>query len=108
MPDMQRPESKISQEWLSYSEVIAEIENTGLQRGTDYSLPPSAQSFPLSVSSPYHLILGLFTRRSMQIIEDVAIKVNATDHARDTCERIVYCMRGVERNPTGKSVPFDT
>jgi len=106
--DTQAGEVETSPAWVSYGEAVAQIDNAGLKSGTDYFLPPSGQSFPLSVSSSYHLILGLFTQKSMRIIDDVLIKINATDQSGDTYQRIVYCMRGADRNPRGKSIPFDT
>jgi hypothetical protein len=93
-------------QWVSHGEAIGQIESAGLVRGMDYELPESG-SFPLSVSSPYHLILALFTIQAMRIIEDVLIRVNATDQAGDTYERIVSCMRGAIRNPKGISISFD-
>jgi hypothetical protein len=94
-------------QWVSHGEAIEQIEGAGLVRGTDYELPESSQSFPLSVSSPYRLILALFTAKAMRTIEDVLIRVVAIDQAGDTYERIVYCMRGAIRNPKGISISFD-
>jgi hypothetical protein len=93
-------------QWVSHGEAISQIESAGLVRGADYELPESGQSFPLSISSQYHLQLALFTVEAMRIIEDVLIRVNATDQAGDTHERIIYCMRGAIRNPKGISIPF--
>jgi hypothetical protein len=94
---------------VSYGDAVAQINDTGLRPGADYYLPPSAQSFPLSASSPYRLIVGLFTRKAMRIIEDVIIKVHATDQAGEIPTKgLCTACGGAVRNPKGVSVPFNT
>jgi hypothetical protein len=94
-------------EWTSHSVALEKISSAGLVRGVDYDLPESGHRFPLSVASPYHLVLCILTAKAMQEIEDILIKVNVTDQAGDTHQRIIYCLRGAIRNPKGVSIPFD-
>jgi hypothetical protein len=95
--------------WISYDEATALLNANGLRYGVDYSMPFTGQGgTPLSVSSQYHLILGIFTQKALRIVDDVLVRVKATDQAGDTHQRIIYCMRGAVRNPKSASVPFST
>jgi len=97
-----------SLEWVSRTEVIRRLNDAGLSYTEDYDLPGPILSFPLSVNSPYHLTLGLFTKKAMEKIEDVLIKITAIDQAGDTHQRIAYCMRGAKRDPKGISTPLNS
>lgn len=97
------------QKWISYDEAVALLDANGVRHGVDYRMPFTGKGgTPLSVSSPYHIILGIFSRKALRIIDDVLVKVKATDQAGDTHQRIIYCMRGVVKNPKGASLPYNT
>lgn len=84
--------------WVTRDEAIALLEAAGLQFKFDYDLNYFGPAFPLSLSSG-DSTLALFTPKAMQTIDDLLIRVRARDLAGDTHERIIYCMRGAEREP---------
>ena len=83
--------------WITRDEAIVLLEAAGLQHGVDYDLNYLGPSLPLSLSSP-SFRLALFTPKAMRVVEDLLIQVRAKDLTGDTHERIIYCMRGADRN----------
>ncbi len=84
--------------WVTRDDIIAFLETMDVRHGLDYELNYLGPSLPLSLSSPIFR-LALFTPKAMHAIDDLLILVRAKDLVGDVHERIIYCMRGADRNP---------
>ncbi|WP_435221234.1 hypothetical protein [Streptomyces sp. Tue6028] len=90
--------------WMSRDEAVVALGTVGLVEGQDYALRVLGPSFPLSNSSQKHGILALFTGRAMAEIEELLIRIDATDQVGDTHRRVVHCMQGAVRVPASPSL----
>jgi hypothetical protein len=85
--------------WLSREEVINRIDAKGLKHEVNYDIRFFGPSVSLSVATVEGNVLALFTKRAMSVIDDLLIRVKATDQAGDTHQRVIHCLRGAVRNP---------
>ncbi|MBT2368440.1 hypothetical protein J7E88_24725 [Streptomyces sp. ISL-10] len=94
------PSTPASDSWLSREEAISCLRSAGMSHFTDFELRHIGPAFPLSNATPNAGVVGIFTRRAMELIEELHVRVEATDQAGDTHQRTVYCMSGAIRQPT--------
>ncbi len=96
------PEGAVERsDWLPRSDAMRILSTAGLHPKSDYELRPIGPAFPLSASSPDIAWIAWFGIKAMKAIDDILVRVEATDQAGDTHQRIVHCMRGAERNIAG-------
>ncbi|MDL5201847.1 hypothetical protein [Streptomyces sp. ALI-76-A] len=91
--------SPVPDSWISREEAISYLESAGLTQH-DFELRYIGPAFPLSNAMANAGVMGVFTPRAMEVIEDILAMVEAKDQAGDTHQRVIYCMRGAIRQPT--------
>jgi hypothetical protein len=100
-PGVDKPEEG---PWVSREKAISALVSAGLLQGRDFELRYIGPAFPLSSSTQEAGVVGIFSRRAMEVVDDVLVRVEAADQAGDTHQRIIHCMRGAVRKPTASTV----
>ncbi len=83
--------------WITRDDAINLLRSKGLRLKVDYDLNYLGPAYPLSAASP-DCNLAIFTARAIETVSDILVRVRAQDLAGDVHERVIYCMRGSERD----------
>jgi hypothetical protein len=83
-------------QWMTRDDAIGLLSTAGLRLKVDYDLNYLGPAFPISISSQ-DCTLAIFTARATEAVDDVLVRVRAQDLVGDVHERIIYCLRGAER-----------
>ncbi|MGW1154599.1 hypothetical protein ACWD45_25345 [Streptomyces rubiginosohelvolus] len=81
--------------WVAVPDVVATLTADGLSAGRDYQLTAFGTGFPLVGTGNYDTVpVGVFSRRFVERIDVLQVRVRVTDVVGDTHERVLDCMRG--------------
>ncbi|MFJ1594600.1 hypothetical protein ACIOD0_30800 [Kitasatospora albolonga] len=81
--------------WTDLSEAVATLTAHGLRSGKDFELVAFGRGFPLTGTAGYETVLaGAFSRRFVEEIDALHIRVRVTDVVGDSHERVLDCVRG--------------
>ncbi|MGW4379319.1 hypothetical protein [Kitasatospora sp. NPDC004531] len=84
-------------QWMTAGEADEELMRAGLQPGTDYRLTLLGKGYP--VSGDNGPLLGWFTSKAMDVIEELGVKVRVRDKVGDEHERSMGMLKGAVRAP---------
>jgi len=90
--------------WITRDDAIILLRAVGLRLKVDYDLNYLGPAFPLSITSQ-DCTLAIFTSKAMGAIDDVLVRVRAQDLVGDVHERVIYCLRGAEREIQELNIP---
>ncbi|MFJ6572853.1 hypothetical protein ACIQNU_36150 [Streptomyces sp. NPDC091292] len=79
--------------WYGHAGTQGELRAVGLEFGTDYLLELYAPGFPLAGGSGT-VQTGLFTRRFVERVDALRMRVRVVDSVGDSHERVMDLMRG--------------
>ncbi|WP_329212629.1 hypothetical protein OG257_30050 [Streptomyces sp. NBC_00683] len=89
--------------WVDVSEAVAELTAAGLVVAEDFQLVEFGRGFPLVGTGSYETVLvGAFSKRFVEKVDALYVRVRVTDVVGDSHERIGDCMksaRGVVHAP---------
>lgn len=91
-----------SDHWVNREEAIGLLEAATLRNQTDFDLQFFAD-FSLSNSSQ-PVMIGVFTTKAMEIIDDIKIRMTITAQSGDSRSWVINCMTGAIRNPKRISI----
>ncbi|MEV8535009.1 hypothetical protein [Streptomyces sp. NPDC051211] len=82
-------------EWLSLGTVGDRLAAAGLQAAVDFRLIAFGPGFPLVATGTYETVtVGVFSKRFIDEVAELHMRLRVTDSVGDTHERIVRCLRG--------------
>lgn len=91
--------------WVSVTDVVATLTAGGLSVGRDYQLITFGAGFPLVGTGNYETVpVGVFSRRFVERVDALHVRVRVTDVVGDSHERVLDCLRGAraEHNVPGE------
>ncbi|WP_307127781.1 hypothetical protein [Streptomyces sp. B1I3] len=81
--------------WVDVSEAVTELAAAGLAVAEDFQLVEFGAGFPLVGTAGYETVLvGAFSRRFVESVDALYLRVRVTDVVGDSHERIGDCMKG--------------
>ncbi|MFE4454748.1 hypothetical protein [Streptomyces sp. NPDC056796] len=81
--------------WVDIDEAVAELSGAGLVVAEDFQLVKFGKGFPLVGTGSYETVLvGAFSKRFVESVESLYVRVRVTDVVGDSHERIGDCMKG--------------
>ncbi|OKJ36295.1 hypothetical protein AMK24_17040 [Streptomyces sp. CB02366] len=81
--------------WAAVPDVVSTLTSAGLSVGRDYQLIAFGAGFPLVGTGNYETVpVGVFSRRCVEKVESLQVRVRVTDVVGDSHERVLDCMRG--------------
>lgn len=91
--------------WVAVPDIVAALTAGGLSVGRDYQLISFGAGFPLVGTGNHEPVpVGVFSRRCVERVDALHIRVRVTDVVGDSHERVLDCLRGarVEHNIPGE------
>ncbi|MDQ0699584.1 hypothetical protein [Streptomyces sp. W4I9-2] len=91
--------------WVAVPDVVATLTAGGLSVGRDYQLIAFGAGFPLVGTGNYETVpVGVFSRRFVERVDALHVRVRVTDVVGDSHERVLDCLRGAraEHNVPGE------
>ncbi|WP_253208495.1 hypothetical protein [Streptomyces sp. YPW6] len=89
------PVAESAAPWTDLAEAVEVLAAGGLTSGRDYRLIAFGPGFPLVGAGGYDTVeAGVFSRRCVERVEVLQIRVRVTDVVGDSHERVLDCMRG--------------
>jgi hypothetical protein len=82
--------------WVPCDKAAQQLADLGLHQGQDFSLNLFGPKVPMSGTIDDNIRIAWFSKRAIDALENVEIKVRAEDQAGDVHQRIVYCWRGIK------------
>ncbi|MFE2874967.1 hypothetical protein ACFXG6_23620 [Streptomyces roseus] len=90
--------------WLDLRETGERLVAAGLQPARDFRLALFGAGFPLVATGTYETIkVGSFSKRFIEKVRALHLRIQVVDSVGDTHERIVDCLKGA-REPVGAPV----
>ncbi|WP_327120126.1 hypothetical protein OG206_25910 [Streptomyces sp. NBC_01341] len=81
--------------WVDVTEVAADLTAAGYTVAEDFQLMSFSRGFPLVGTASHETVLvGAFSKRFVQGVEALYMRVRVTDVVGDSHERVIDCMRG--------------
>ncbi len=81
--------------WVAVPDAVATLTAGGLTVGRDYQLIAFGTGFPLVGTGNYETVpVGIFSRRCVERVESLHVRVRVTDAVGDSHERVLDCLRG--------------
>ncbi|MEU1126375.1 hypothetical protein ABZ371_23115 [Streptomyces sp. NPDC005899] len=81
--------------WVDVSEAVSQLTAAGLTVADDFQLVRFGRGFPLVGTAGYETVLaGAFSRRFVERVDALYLRVRVTDVVGDSHERIGDCMKG--------------
>ncbi|MFJ8253528.1 hypothetical protein [Streptomyces sp. NPDC094466] len=89
--------------WVAVPDVVSTLAAAGLSVGRGYQLIDFGAGFPLVGTGNYDTVpVGVFSRRCVELVDVLHIRVRVTDVVGDSHERVLDCVRGAR---AGHSAP---
>ncbi|SCD86554.1 hypothetical protein [Streptomyces sp. OspMP-M43] len=91
--------------WVPVPDVVATLTAGGLTVGRDYQLIAFGAGFSLVGTGNYETVpVGVFSRRCVERVDVLHVRVRVTDVVGDSHERVLDCLRGarVQHNIPGE------
>ncbi|HBF83597.1 MAG TPA: hypothetical protein DD420_27830 [Streptomyces sp.] len=91
--------------WVDVTEAATQLTAAGYVVAEDFQLTLFGQGFPLvGTASHETALVGAFSKRLVQGVEALYMRVRVTDVVGDSHERVIDCMKGAR---TGINAPAD-
>ncbi|MGY3683684.1 hypothetical protein [Streptomyces sp. TE33382] len=91
--------------WVDVSDVLDDLTAAGLLVKKDFQLIAFGPGFPLVGTGGYESVLvGAFSRKFVEQVDALYVRVRVTDVVGDSHERVLDCMRG---SRVGYNAPLD-